>query len=349
MMGPRFFTSLAVVTLACAGPAHAETEWKPVAQALGKDGAVQSGNVYRVGMPRTDLKVRLDGIEVKPGLALGSWVAFMPMAEDAMVMGDLVLTADEVNPVMKKLLESGIEITALHNHLLRSEPATMYMHVSGHGDAVKLASALHEGLSLSKTPLGPAPAAAQAPSVDLDTSALDSAMGAKGKANGAIYQFSIPRAEPVKDHGMVVPEAMGSANAINFQSTGSGKAAITGDLVLTGNEVNPVMKALRGHDIEVTAVHNHMLDDQPRLFFMHFWGNDDATKLAKGMRAALDNVKIAQAAASQPSSTGSTAQPASTARQVPHTRRECEEQGKRENLAGDALRKSVEACQHPAD
>src|SRR4051812_31196442 len=345
----RIANMTALLALALATPALAEPDWKAVGQALGKEGSVMPGGVYRVGLPRTDLKASLDGVEVKPGLAHGPWRAFMPMGKDAMARGDLDLTADEANPAMKQLLESGIEITALHNHLLRSEPATMYMHVSGHGDPVKLAAALHDGLALSKTPLGPAPAAAQAPSVDLDTSALDSAMGVKGKANGAIYQFSIPRAEPVKDHGMVVPEAMGSANAINFQSTGAGKAAITGDLVLTGDEVNPVLKALGGHDIEVTAVHNHMLDDQPRLFFMHFWGNDDAAKLAKGMRAALDNIKIAQAAASQPSSTGSTAQPSSTATPVPHTRRECEDQGKRENLAGDALRKSVEACQHPAD
>jgi hypothetical protein len=271
--------------------AQADPDWPSVAKALGKEGSVQGGGVYRVGLPRTDLKVRLDGVDIKPGLALGSWLAFAPMGNEAMVMGDLVLTGDEVNPVMRKLIEGGIEITALHNHLLRSEPSTMYMHVYGHGDPLKLAAALHEGLVLSKTPLGPAPAAA-APAVDLDTAAIDAAMGYKGKANGAIYQFSIPRAEAVRDEGMAVPEAMGSANAINFQGTGGGKAAITGDLVLIASEVNPVLHALGENGIEVTAVHNHMLDDEPHVFFMHFWAHDDAVKLAKGMRSALDKIAV---------------------------------------------------------
>jgi hypothetical protein len=289
------FTTAATLALATlATSAYAEPDWKAVAQALGKEGAVQ-GEVYRVGLPRTDLHVKLDGVDIKPGFALGSWLAFHPMGNEAMVMGDLVLTGDEVNPVMKKLLDSGVEITALHNHLLRSEPATMYMHVFGHGDAVKLATALHDGLSLSKTPMAAAPAPGPQPQIELDTAAVDTAMGFKGKANGGVYQFSIPRAEPVKDGAMEVPEAMGSAIAINFQPTGGGKAAITGDFVLVGSEVNPVLKALRGNGIEVTAVHNHMLDDQPRLFFMHFWANDDAQKLAKGLRAALDQVKTAKA------------------------------------------------------
>ena len=286
----RFLAILAaVVTLSA--PAHAEPDWKAVAQALGKEGAVQGGGVYRVGLPRSDLKVRLDGVDIKPGFALGSWLAFMPMGNDAMVMGDLVLTGDEVNPVMKKFLESGIEITALHNHLLRSEPPTMYMHVAAHGDPLKLAAALHDGLVLSGTPLGANPAAASQP-IDLDTGAIDAALGFKGKANGAIYAFSIPRADPVKDEGMVMPEAMGSSIGINFQATGNGKAAITGDLVLVASEVNPVLRALRANGIEVTAVHSHMLDDEPRLFFMHFWANDDAQMLAKGMRAALDKIAV---------------------------------------------------------
>lgn len=203
--------------------------------------------------------------------------------------GDLVLTQPEVNPVMKKLVEGGLEVTALHNHLLRSEPATMYLHVSGHGDAVKLAGALHAGLQESGTPLGetpPAPAAASA--IDLDTSAIDQALGYKGKVNGGVYQVGVPRTEKIRDGGMEVPEAMGSAIAINFQPTGNGKAAITGDFVLIASEVNPVLRTLRENGIEVTAVHNHMLEDTPRLFFMHFWANDDALKLAKGLKAGLD-------------------------------------------------------------
>jgi hypothetical protein len=282
-----FIASLALAAPVCA----AEPDWPAVAKALGKEGAVQGGGVYRIGFPRSDLKVKLDGVDIKPGLALGGWLAFMPMGNEAMVMGDLVLTGDEVSPVMKKFLESGIEITALHNHLLRSEPMTMYMHVAARGDPLKLATALHDGLALSKTPMDAAPAAA-AQSVDLDTNAIDAAMGYKGKAAGAIYQFSIPRAASVEDEGTTLPEAMGSANAINFQATGDGKAAITGDLVLVASEVNPVLRTLRSNGIEVTALHSHMLDDQPHLFFMHFWAHDDAVKLSKGMRAALDKVAL---------------------------------------------------------
>ena len=278
--------------------ATAQTDWMSrVGDALGKSGSEMPGGVYRVGLPRTDLKVTLDGVELKAGFALGSWLAFQKMGDDAMVMGDLVLTSEEVNPVMQKLEEGGIEITALHNHLLRNQPFTMYMHVLGHGDPVKLAAALHGALAMSKTPL-PGPAAVAQPSapppIDFDTAAVDKILGAKGRNNGGVYQFSIPRAEPVKDGGMEVPEAMGSAIAINFQPTGGGKAAITGDFVLVAKEVNPVLKALRDNGIEVTAVHNHMLDDQPRLFFMHFWANDDAQQLANGLKAALAKVNIAK-------------------------------------------------------
>jgi Domain of Unknown Function (DUF1259) len=277
----------------------AEPDWSQVGKALGKGGSLQSGGVYRVGLPRTDLNVTLDGVVLKPGFALGGWVAFKPMGNQAMVMGDVVLTQDEVNPVMKTLEENGIEITALHNHLLRAEPMTLYMHVFGHGDPVKLATALYAGLAQSKTPMENAASGAPQPQtatqqIDLDTAAVDKAIGHKGKANGGIYQFSIPRAEPVKEDGMEVPEAMGSAIAINFQPTGGGKAAITGDFVLTAKEVNPVINAMQGNGIEMTALHSHMLDEQPRLFFMHFWANDDVAKLAGGLKAALDKMSLAK-------------------------------------------------------
>ena len=254
------------------------------------------GDVYRIGLPRTDLKATLDGVELKPGFALGSWLAFKKTGNDVMAMGDLVLTEKEINPVMKRLEESGIEITAIHNHLLRAAPATFYMHVLGYGEPGKLAAGFHEALAASGTPMSgtAAPAGAAPERIDLDTAALDQALGRKGKVNGGIYQVSVPRAEAVKDHGMEVPEAMGSAIAINFQPTGGGKAAITGDFVLAADEVNPVLRALRENGIEVTAVHNHMLGDEPRMFFMHFWANDDAQKLAKGLRAALDKVRVAK-------------------------------------------------------
>src|SRR6516165_8097019 len=272
----------------------ADNDWQVrVGEALGKPGAATPSGIYRVALPRTDLKVTLDGVELKPGFALGSWLAFEKMGEEGMAMGDLVLTMEEVNPVMTKLAAGGIEVTALHNHLLRNQPFTMYMHVLGHGDPVKLAATFHTALAESKTPLAAA-AAAPPPPIDLDTAALDQTLGAKGTNNGGVYQFGIPRAEPIKDGGMDVPPPMGSDNAINFQPTGGGKAAVTGDFVLIAKEVNPVLKALRDHGIEVTALHNHMLDDQPHLYFMHFWANDDAKKLAEGLKAALAQINIAK-------------------------------------------------------
>ncbi|MDE2487454.1 MAG: DUF1259 domain-containing protein [Alphaproteobacteria bacterium] len=268
-------------------------DWSAVSKALGRPGAVQAGGVYRVGMPRSDLRVTLDGVAIKPALALGSWVAFHEEAGgQAMVMGDLVLTQSEVNPVIDVLEANGIEITALHNHLLRSTPATMYMHVEGRGDPVRIAAALREALAKTGTPLGAAPAVKPAP-LALDTDMLDRVLGAKGTANGGVYGFSIPRAEAPRSGGMPLPPPMGAAIGINFQPTGAGRAATTGDFVLTAEEVNPVIRSLRAAGIEITAIHNHMLDDEPRLFFMHFWANEEAAKEGRGLRAALDHVKIA--------------------------------------------------------
>jgi hypothetical protein len=268
----------------------AEPDWSQVAQTLGKSGAVQAGGVYRVGFPRTDLKVSLDGVALRTGFAFGGWVAFQPMDTQAMVMGDLVLTQDEVAPVMRKLEEGGIEISALHNHLLRAEPMTLYMHIQGHGDPVKLAGAIHDGLALSKTPFAPPPGTSTPGNIDMI--GIDRIMGYRGQDSGGIYQFGIPRAQPVTDQGMALPGAMGAAIAINFQPTGFDTAAITGDFVLVASEVNPVIKALQANGIEITALHSHMLDEQPRVFFMHFWANDDARKLATGLRAALDKVDV---------------------------------------------------------
>jgi hypothetical protein len=270
--------------------AHAqEIDWQKVDDAFGRKPAV-SGDVHRYGFPRSDLAVTLDGVTIRPALALGGWVAFKPMHGEAMVMGDLVLLETEVNPVMLKLIEGGLEITAVHNHLLRASPATFYLHVGGHGDPTKMAAVIHDALSASKTPLAPPAAAGPAPAVDLDTAQLDQLIGAKGQANGGVYQFGVPRRDPIMEGGMQIAPVgpMGVATAINFQPTGDGKAAITGDFVLTGEEVNPVITALRANGIDVTAVHSHMLDEQPRLFFLHFWANDDALKLARGLRAALD-------------------------------------------------------------
>jgi len=292
----RLVTPLVAAVVLAAPTFAAEPDWNQVAQALGKSGAVQAGGVYRVGFPRTDLKVSLDGVALRTGFAFGGWVAFQPMDTQAMVMGDLVLTQDEVAPVMRKLEEGGIEISALHNHLLRAEPMTLYMHIQGHGDPVKLAGAIHAGLALSETPFAPPPGTSTPANIDMI--GIDRIMGYRGQDSGGIYQFGIPRAQPVTDQGMALPGAMGAAIAINFQPTGFDTAAITGDFVLLGTEVNPVIKALQANGIEVTALHSHMLDEQPRLFFLHFWANDDARKLATGLRAALDKVDVKKEAAS---------------------------------------------------
>lgn len=286
---------VAVLFLALSGAtsANAATDWQAVDRVFGRAGAVQAGAVHRYSFPRTDLAVTLDGVRIKPALALGSWLAFRDTGNHAEVMGDLVLTQPEVNPVLSRLLDGGLTITALHNHLLRSTPGTMYMHVHGMGDAVKLATTLRRALSASHTPTGaPSPMAPQA--IALDTKALDAALRGQGKVAGGTDQFAFPRAERVTEDGMPIPASLGLATAINFQPTGKGRAVATGDFVLIASEVTPVLTELRHHGIEITALHNHLTGEQPRLFFMHFWGNGDAVALARGLRAALDRMNLAR-------------------------------------------------------
>ena len=271
------------------------SNWKQVEEAMGRPGQMQPGDVIKFGMPRKDLHVVLESVDIKPGLALGSWAAFKRDGGGAMVMGDLVLTEDEVEPVMMKLQEGGIHESAVHNHLIGESPHVMYMHIASHGDAIQMAKAIHDALALTKTPGLDAASAAQ-PAADLgfDQKQVEQILGHSGKINGGVLQIGVPRAEAITDSGMAVPSSMGVATALNFQPTGNGKAAITGDFVLLGTEVNPVIKALRQNGIAVTALHSHMLMEEPRLFFMHFWANDDAVKLAKGLRAALDNTNSAK-------------------------------------------------------
>jgi hypothetical protein len=238
---------------------------------LGRSGQ-KSGDVYRVGFPRTDLHVSVDGIEVKPGLALGSWAAFAGSDSDASVMGDLVLLEDEVNPVLRKLRSAGFEITAVHNHLMKKMRSVLYMHYMGHGKAADIAQSLRAALAESKTPLDrPAPPAATS----------EPPAFVKTVEDGAIT-----------DHGMTLSGAQEVAESINFQDAGSGKVAATGDFVLTAEEVNPVISALEEHQIQVTALHSHMLTEQPRLFFMHFWAVGNADSVAAGIKAALSHVAV---------------------------------------------------------
>jgi hypothetical protein len=268
----------------------ADPDWKAVEQALGKAGQLMPGDVYRVGMPRTDLSVTVKGIPVKAGFALGSYAAFRQVGDQAMVMGDLVLLDQEVPAVMSALLSGGLEVTAVHNHVNDVSPHVLYMHYGGHGDAVQLAKALRQALAASGTPLGAAVAAPPAVGgPGLDTKQIEQLLGRQGRDIGAgVYQVTVPRSETITEMGQPLLPAMGVTTVINFQPLADGKAAITGDFVLLDKEVNPVARTLRQHGIDVTAIHNHSLMDTPRLFYMHFWAADDAAKLAQGLKAALD-------------------------------------------------------------
>jgi len=259
--------------------------------ALGRKGTPNPGGVLRFGFPRGDLHVVANGVTLNPALALGSWVAFQRIADHAMVMGDLVLLESEVESVMGSLQQNGIEQTALHNHLLGESPRVMYMHIRAIGNPARIAKAVRTALEFTGTPLtapAAAPAGATTAPIDLDTAAVARIIGVHGKVNGGVYQLSVERREKILEEKHEVAPTMGIATAINFQPTGAGKAAITGDFVLTGREVNPVLWTLSEGGIRVTAIHSHMIDEQPRLFFMHFWAHDDALKLARGLRAALD-------------------------------------------------------------
>ena len=262
-----------------------------IEQALGRPGQ-KIGDIYKVGFPRTDLHVSVHGLAIKPGLALGSWAAFSGSDEHAMVMGDLVLLEDEVNPVMEKLRASGIEISAVHNHLLDETPHVMYMHYMGHGAASELAASLRGALAVSKTPLEkPAAAAVEEAPPPSWVTAVEESLGRKGTLKGGVLSYGVPRADTVTMGGMIIVPAAGVAEAINFQAADNGNVATTGDFVLTAEEVNPVISALEEHHISVTALHSHMLTEEPRLFFMHFWAVGPAQSVGEGIKAALAKVR----------------------------------------------------------
>lgn len=279
-------TSLAVVTHVSA-QAPSPVDWSQVEAAIGRSGAVQPGDVHRFNFPRSDLRVMVGQVQVKPSLALGGWVAMKAAPGGAIAAGDLVLLESEVNPVISALQAGGVEQTAIHHHIINESPRVLYVHIHGHGDPVAIARAVKSAVAKTAIP-APSPAPATQPALDLDTARVASALGYTGRANGGVYAVSVPRAEKIMEMGMEIPPSMGLATAINFQPTGGGKAAITGDFVMLGTEVNAVIRALRDADIQVTSLHSHMLMEEPRLFFMHFWANDDAEKLARGLRAALE-------------------------------------------------------------
>ena len=269
-------------------------DWDQVGQAVGKQGTLMKGDVYRIDLPRSDLNVTSQGVQIKPALALGSYTAFKDMGDgNAMVMGDLVLTEDEYNKVISKLQEGGIGQTAVHKHLLQESPAIWWTHIHGTGDPVAMAKNIRSALDLTGTPLTQS-SSSESTDMGFDTSQLDQIIGHTGTTQGGVYKYSIGRADSVSEDGMELPAPMGISTALNFQPTGGGKAAINGDFAMTQDEVEPVIQALRDNDIQVVTLHNHMLNEEPRIFFMHFWANDDAQKLAQGLRAALDKTNSAK-------------------------------------------------------
>lgn len=273
----------------------ADIDWSKVEAAMGRKASVLPGDVHRFGMPRSDLHVTLGDVTIRPALALGAWAAFHAVGKnDAMVMGDLVLTEAEVAPVMEALEKGGVAVTALHNHLLGEQPKIMYIHMGGHGDPVAMARTIKAAVALTGTPPPATGGASESSALGFDVSAVEAVLGRTGSVSGGVLHIGAPRAENLTIDGMPVPPSMGAGTAINFQPLGSGRAVAYGDFALTDEEVANAMATLRAHGIETMALHNHMLGDEPRLFYIHFWGEDDAEALAKGLKAALDQVNISK-------------------------------------------------------
>jgi hypothetical protein len=259
-------------------------------EALGRSGQ-KIGDVYKFGFPRTDLHVTVRGLSIKPGFALGSWAAFTGTNDNGMVMGDLVLLESELNPVMEKLRAAGFEISAVHNHLTDETPHVMYMHYMGHGPAAQIAGSLRAALAVSKTPLGKPTLPTEEAAPDWATT-VEKGLGRKGTYKGGVLSYGVPRAGVVSSAGMTIAPAAGVAEAINFQAADAGAVASTGDFVLTAAEVNPVISELQAHHILVTALHSHMLTEEPRLFFMHFWATGSPETVSVGIAEALKHVAV---------------------------------------------------------
>jgi hypothetical protein len=286
--------SCAFAFLLVTRPAVSEAPWDAVDKALGQTGKSLPGDVHRYGWPRRDLEVTMGGVRVEPALALGSWAGFKAAGDrQAMAMGDLVLLASEVNPVIRALQAGGVDVLAVHNHLSGETPEVLYVHFGGHGEPEAIAKALRSALETTKTPLSPPTGAPAEPSA-AEKAALDKVqevLGRKGSMAGRVLQVGVPRAAKIEEGGVEVPPSQGMANAMNFQVIGS-RVASTGDFVLIADEVNPVIRELEAHGIQVTALHSHMLRESPRLFFMHFWGLDEPAKVAEGLKAALSKVAV---------------------------------------------------------
>jgi hypothetical protein len=277
-----------------AGPVDSAT-WQAVDTILGRPGKAFPNDVRKYGWPRADLHVIAGGVQVQPTLALGSWGGFMKTGTEGhlMTMGDLVLLPDEVNPVVRALQAGGLDVLAIHNHLIGESPQVLYVHFGGHGPSEQVAKALRSALDATKTPLAP-PTTAPAPPSEAETASFDklqAALARKGSMAGRVLQVAVPRAGKIEEDGMEVPPGIGMATALNFQLV-EGRVAATGDFVLVAEEVNPVIRELEASGIQVTALHSHMLRETPRLFFMHFWALDDPARVAAGLKAALGKMAV---------------------------------------------------------
>lgn len=270
--------------------ATTEADWSGVAQALGRPGQLTE-TVYRVALPRSDLGVVSRGVPIKPGLSLGGYAVFTRYPDATMLMGDLVVTEAELPRVTDALLTNSVDITGLHKHLLEQSPAIWWMHVHAMGDPVQLAKGLRAALDATAIPPSASSPEPQSP-LGLDTAGIDTALGRKGTADGGIYKVSISRGDTIVQDGHVLPAGLGLTTAVNFQPAGGGQAVINGDIAMTGNEVQKVIAALRHGGIDIVEVHNHGLDEQPRLFYLHFWAVNDAVALARALRPALDATNL---------------------------------------------------------
>ena len=256
---------------------------------VGKQGTEDNGE-YKITIPQNDLNVMVDGFRINPPMGLGSWAAFSPTAEGAMLMGDIIVGGDEIGPVQKVIIEQGLSVTAIHNHFVRNQPNYMYMHIGGMGSEEKLANGVKAIFDTIQELRGGDPAAAQAATVEntLDTTMITNILGHEGSMNNGVFKVTIGRPDvDLKDHGSPVSTFMGFNTWASWQCTLE-KAAVAGDFTMLASEVEPVIKALVEHNIEVVALHNHMVHEEPRIFFLHYWGVGPAEELANGLKAALD-------------------------------------------------------------
>jgi uncharacterized protein DUF1259 len=264
-------------------------EYQQVLTALGKQGDYKA-NVLKVNIPRNDVSVTVAGVKTPTPFGFGGWIALTKGQGMDVMMGDLVLTQDEVNPVMSALLENGLEVAALHNHFFWDEPRMYYMHVHGHGAPADLARRVKPAIDLiGKKPSGSAPAAApsSAPASSLDTAKLAKIVGHEGEQTGAVYKITVGRDDlHISEMGAPINARMGLNTWAAFVGTND-NAAIAGDVAMLANEVTPVLKALRKNGLDVVAIHHHMTGTQPTIYFLHYWGTGPAEKLATGFKAAL--------------------------------------------------------------